>query len=475
MRVSTNSLYRRLVTGINVNMSRMVRAQEQVSSGRRLVRPSDDPTGTSRVLTLERELADARRVRESITLGRTFVDSAMSTLQEGSGLLSETRALMIQGMNGTVDAKSREAIADQIDLLRLELIEIGNRKSADRFLFSGSETGDEPWVDQDVGGYRRVSYAGDEATQELRLGGDVTVGLNVPGIEAFAKVEPGGVTFSGLTGIASGATASEGTAWETIKIETTSVDFGALASVGITSAGGSDTILQAQDIVIDAAANTIQLGNGEPVVIPGPAAAAATSLKLTDANGGVLNLDVSGWNGADYTGVVQGFGTIQLGDTPPVALDFSDTDMRLENAATGTVLHVDLTEVRRSGEELMQFSGAVNIFDLMAGVSEDLRNSAGLTGSEITDRLNGRLDELDRHMDNLLVADGVLGSRSSRLEDTESRFGNAMVQISGLLSSVEDADFAEVVMDLRQAENTLQLTQATGTRLIQRTLLDFLR
>lgn len=475
MRVTNESLYRRLLSGLSLNQRRMVRAQEQVASGRRLVRPSDDPTGTSRVLTLERELADARRVRESITLGRTFVDTAMSSLQEGTGLLSEARALMIQGMNGTVDPQSRIAIADQIDLLRLELLEIANRKSADRFLFAGSATGTEPFEANSVGGYDRVSYSGDDATQELRIGGDVTVGLNIPGTEAFAKLEPAGVTFAGLTGLGVGTTASEGTSWETVTITTTAVDLGALASVGVTSAGGADTILQTSAIAIDAASQTIALGNGQPVPIPKPTSPGAQALTLVDEFGAQLVLDVSGWNGADYSGQVDGQGTIRLGDGDPIALDFGATDQRLEGGATGTVLHVDLTGVRSSGEDVAQFAGAVNVFDLLAGVSADLRNDSGLPATQVNERMNLRLTELDRHFDNVLVAGGILGSRTQRLETTEGRMANAMVQISGLLSNVEDADFTEVVMDLQRAESTLQLTQATGTRLIQRTLLDFIR
>lgn len=475
MRISTEFLYRRLLTGLNVNSRKMVRAQEQVSSGRRLNRPSDDPTGTARVLTLERELADAGRIRNSISLGRTFVDSAMSALQDATGLLADARSLLIQGMNGTVDQKSRESIADQLDLMRSELLELGNRKSADRFLFAGSQTGDQPWLDQVSGGYQRVTYQGDDATQELRLGGDVTIGMNVPGTVPFAKSEPTGISFSGLSGLGVGSTAAEGTGWEQFTIETTAVDYGDLATAGIVPASGDPTVLQESVISIDAAAETITLGGGKPVPLPASNKPSALNLPVTDANGAVIYLNVSGWNGADYDGTVSGQGTIQMGDGDVQALDFNQTDVRFENPDTGTVVHLDMSAVKRSGEELMQFDGAVNVFDVLAGVVNDLRNGADLSSTEILDRLDLRLVELDRHMENVLVSDGVLGSRSQRLTDTENRFANATLQITGLLSEVEDADFTEVVLDLQQAENTLQLTQATGTRLIQRTLLDFLR
>jgi flagellar hook-associated protein 3 FlgL len=49
MRVSTESVYRRVLLGLQSNFSKLVRAQEQVASGQRILRPSDDPTGTARV------------------------------------------------------------------------------------------------------------------------------------------------------------------------------------------------------------------------------------------------------------------------------------------------------------------------------------------------------------------------------------------------------------------------------------------
>ena len=53
--------------------------------------------------------------------------------------------------------------------------------------------------------------------------------------------------------------------------------------------------------------------------------------------------------------------------------------------------------VRRSGEELVQFAGAVNVFDVLEGISSDLRNTDGLEPEELFDRLEMRLGELDRN------------------------------------------------------------------------------
>jgi flagellar hook-associated protein 3 len=476
VRISTESIYRRFLGGLQSATRRMVTAQEQVATGRRLLRPSDDATAAARVLTLQRELADAERLRESTSFARTFVDAASGALEEGSSLLAEARAIVIQGMNGTLDDESRRALGQRIELLRQQMLDIANRKSADRFLFAGTETGAEPWRSRTVGGLTRTAYVGNDAQQSLRVGNGAEIGINLPGSQIFGARQAASPSFTGLTGVAAGQTASEGNAWERLDIVQTGLDLSDLASVGVVQAAGTQsTLLQSRGLTIDPVAGRIQLGGGDSVAIPDPDdPAAASSVRLRDEFGAELELDLTGWNGAAWSGTVTGEGSLSVSGGDPVAIDFSAQDARFESP-DGSVLHLDLTQIRRSGEEVMQFDGRVNLFDLLSGIASDLENSAGLDTAEVTGRLDQRLSELDRHADNLLVGLGVLGSRSGRLENSAQRFDLVALQVEGLISESQDADITEAILDLRQAESTLQLSQATGTRLIQRTLLDFIR
>ena len=75
----------------------------------------------------------------------------------------------------------------------------------------------------------------------------------------------------------------------------------------------------------------------------------------------------------------------------------------------------------------------------------------------------------------MLVATGELGSLSQRAGGLEEAYDAEMTQVRGLLSGVEDVDFATAVMEMNRAEQTLQLAQATSARLMQNSLLNFLR
>jgi flagellar hook-associated protein 3 FlgL len=145
------------------------------------------------------------------------------------------------------------------------------------------------------------------------------------------------------------------------------------------------------------------------------------------------------------------------------------------NTATNSVIHVDTTELVRSGREQTTFSGTPNLFDSLQGIVDDLRNGEGVNRNVMVDRIGVRLREFDRSQSDLLLGLGLLGSTSRRIQSSEERLLDLRVELQGLVSNVEDADFSLTALDLTRAEQTLQLAQATGSRVIQQSLLNFLR
>jgi flagellar hook-associated protein 3 FlgL len=475
MRVSSESAYRQVLAGLRLNFSSLVRAQEQVSSGWRILRPSDDPTGTAKVLSLQRSLADSQRIRDSIDGGRIYVDAASAALEQASGLIAEARALVIQGMNGTISDTDRAAIGEQIVLVRTQLLELANQQTADRFLFGGTAGQVAPWEVQTIGGVEQVVYLGDSREQEIRIGSGVTIGINVPGDQIFAGFQPTGLSFAGLTGLSAGSMASQGKGEAWIEVRQDTLDVGAIGSVGVALGSSPSTLIGSHGLVIDAAAGTIRLGDGPAVPLPDPASQGATNLTLQTGMGATLSLDLSGYSGGDYLGTVTGQGSISLNGGSYEPMDLTAENLRLEDPSRGQVLHVDPSGVGRAGRELVQFAGAIDLFDVLAGLADDFRNPEGLQQGDLLGRANQRLEELDRHHGNVLSNLGVLGARSARMGATAQRFEGVGLQLSSLISERRDADYTEVVLEMSRAENTLQLAQATGVRLIQRSLLDFLR
>lgn len=463
------SIFNLVRRGLSLNQGKLARAQEQVATGKRILRPSDDAVGTSVAMAVRRQRGGVEAYRSAINTSRPILATASSQLQQASGMLSEARALILQGMNGTISPADREMLASQLELLGQSLLEVANSRSGERYLYSGTQTNTPPFAVLSDG---RVEYQGNSSEQSVLIGRGVKLEVNVPGDEIFGRFEYSGVRFSGLSGIKTGTSANSGVGYSELNIRHNATTGVPGAGIALANGGADDTIVGAHTVTIDAVANTAQLGTGPATPIPTPL---PTSMTLTDADGSVVVLDMSAWTGASSTFELTGSASISLNGGAYQALTLTETDLELVDNSRNIVLHLDTTSITRAVSELTTFSGTTNIFDTIQGAADDLRNGAHLSVEDALKRTKQRLGEFDRNHNNLLISMGKLGARTQRLDTTENRLGDLSVHLQSLISSVEDADLTEVILDMSRAEQTLQIAQGTGARLIDQTLLNFLR
>ena len=109
------------------------------------------------------------------------------------------------------------------------------------------------------------------------------------------------------------------------------------------------------------------------------------------------------------------------------------------------------------------------VFDVLIGIRDDLRNRFQQSLSE------DRLDELDSVHDDILDALGEVGAKGSRLDVTARQLSAQHLNDSGLISQTEDVDMSEAIIHLSAQQAALQAALATGARVIQPKLMDFLR
>jgi flagellin-like hook-associated protein FlgL len=321
-----------------------------------------------------------------------------------------------------------------------------------------------------------VLYQGDGFEQSLDVGG-APVPINLPGGEIFSKFEPSGVSLVGDTGLSLGPTANQGLGESQILVERSGSDLSALASFGIlpVAGGSADSFVGPRSLVIDGTSGTISLGGSTPVPLPAPGSPEAADFAVYDASGEVLHLDLSGFTPQDVSASVTGNAQISIGGGPPQALDFSAADLELVDPKSGNRVHVDATQMVKAGSELALFNGASDLFAVLAGIATDLEDSSQWSLDELTDRLDARLGELTRHEENVTRALGVLGARSQRLSVSGERFQNLELRVGAELGELRDADLAQAISDLSQAELAVQLSQSAGSRLLNLSLLNYLR
>lgn len=179
MRVTEGSSSRGALVGLQSQASRLAGLQSQLSSGRQITKPSDNPTGTVNALELRSQLKQNAQYQANGTdaIGwLTTVDSAYNSI---TTQLQQVRTLVLQGMNtGTGNATSNEALAQQVDAARSSLLALANSSYQGRPVFGGTTAST---VAFDTSG----NYVGDAGTVTRTVGPSSSVDLNNPGTTAF--------------------------------------------------------------------------------------------------------------------------------------------------------------------------------------------------------------------------------------------------------------------------------------------------
>lgn len=151
--------------------------------------------------------------------------------------------------------------------------------------------------------------------------------------------------------------------------------------------------------------------------------------------------------------------------TPPAAALPINTGALNREVGQGQVMAVNITADRFQGP-----GGATpDIFTTLGNLATAMQTGDlnTITGQSLTD--------LDAHMDNVSALRGEVAAKVNRLELTSSRFETDDIARQGQLSSIEDADMAKTIMDLTQQESVLRASLSVGSRVIQPSLVDFLR
>jgi flagellar hook-associated protein 3 FlgL len=123
--------------------------------------------------------------------------------------------------------------------------------------------------------------------------------------------------------------------------------------------------------------------------------------------------------------------------------------------------------VNVSGTDVFNYNGG--IMQVLGNIANDLESSNGIPSN------NNYLSQLDDQMNNLLQVQGDLGARMDRVQLTSSRLDEMENSTTNLLSQDEDADIAQVITNLQSQENVHRAALSVGARIIQPSLVDFLR
>ncbi|MFT5218345.1 MAG: flagellar hook-associated protein 3 FlgL [Planctomycetota bacterium] len=189
MRVSTVQIYRQGVAAFQQQQSKIAVLQQQISTGSRLSKPSDDPAASSRVLELEHTISLNMQYQVNINLADSRLSREESTLAAVENLTFRLQELAIRANNGAMDFEALKAIGIEAEERYDELLSLANARDANGdFLFAGFQNGSQPFVETVTGSMTHVVFNGDQGQRSLQIGESRQISVDNSGSELFLEI-----------------------------------------------------------------------------------------------------------------------------------------------------------------------------------------------------------------------------------------------------------------------------------------------
>ncbi len=186
MRVSTNLMQQQAISAILEQQTRTARTQMQLSTGRRILSPSDDPAASASVLDLAKVIDTTKQYQRNADAAEGRLQVEEGTLGGMVDLLQRARELMVQAANGTQSAGSRKATATEVRQVLDTMVGLANTKDANgEYLFAGFKTDTQPITDDGAGTY---TYNGDQGQRTLQVGPTRHVAVGDSGDSVFMNI-----------------------------------------------------------------------------------------------------------------------------------------------------------------------------------------------------------------------------------------------------------------------------------------------
>jgi flagellar hook-associated protein 3 FlgL len=163
MRISNGMVQQRTLRDLQRNLEAMTQAQQQISSGKRFERISEDPLAGTQVMGVDQALQGIAQYRRNSSAARARNDTEESVLNQITDLLTRSKELALQEGTATATAATHQVAATEMDSIIKQVIQLGNTQVGSEYLFAGHQTSTSPF---DTGG----TYLGDDGIRQAEVG-----------------------------------------------------------------------------------------------------------------------------------------------------------------------------------------------------------------------------------------------------------------------------------------------------------------
>lgn len=440
MRITNNMMIANMTRNLGNNLTRLNNYQNQLDTGKKIQVPSDDPVVAARALKLRTDVSKVEQYQKNLGDAGSWLDATDVTLGKIGDVLQKARELSEQAANGTNTPEETQKIGLELKQLRAQLIHLSNSTYAGRYIFSGYKT-DQKLINDDESdpNFGKFMINVDSTREKIfyEIGVGDSININIAGGDLFNS---GGNASNPGSGVATSDI-------DDIKYPLDITAANNSITVTINNFGTPQTVTAAIPVSNPPAVeyNTpVQLAqaiktaiNAAIVPDPDPTLPANQGIEVTIGNN---MIEIK---------------TQIKSDT--AAVTFDQTGSLL--SSIGTKAPVTTTG------DIGDTPDMIKMFDnIIADMDEG-------NFKQISDFL----DVFDQQISNVLRCRADVGARQNRVDLSIDRMDIDLVNYTDMMSKNEDVDVAETIMNLKNEENVYQASLAGGARIIQQTLVDFLR
>jgi flagellar hook-associated protein 3 FlgL len=481
MRIATTTIYKQGAAELQRHSSVQAKLQNQLSTGRRVLTPADDPISSARAL----DVTQAQALNEQYAVNSKTADSAMrqseSTMQQVTDLLHDIYALAVSAGNPTQTIAEKKLLDAQLQGQYKEMLSLANATDGvGSYLFSGFKGTTQPFAETSFG---NVQYFGDDGQRQVQISDSRQIPVSESGYQMFQAARTGNGSFVSSTnsvapgnsgsGVISAGEVVNMTKWndqthsQKFKVEFQSINDPANPG----KPAISYDLIDNQPLLADGVtANT----NFNKSIVDGYD---YTAVPVRPAIPGTLN---------NYPRAYLPGGDIEFkkmaGD--PVAMPAWDYGIKVSvsgkpsvvtgalgpspapsgSVSSGALDSFDINPSRNNGDifqTMKVFSDALNTYQTSPSGMANFQN-----------QLNSVLQNTSNMLTNILTAQGGMGTKMEETKSVQNTNGDLKVQYGQTLSQLQDLDYSSALSDFSLTQTLLEasrksFSQVQGLSLFQ--------
>lgn len=423
MRISTSQIFNSGASGIGRNQSDLYQLQNQMSTGRKILTPEDDPIASAQALVLTQSSAVADQFLKNQSDAQGKLNILESHVASIGDLLQNFRDNLVKASNTTLANNDRAGITPELEASFSELMGLANAQDSDgNYLFSGYQGGVKPFGATISG----ATFQGDAGQRLIQVGVSRQMATNVTGSELFEAIRNGNGNF--------------------------------LASAATTGAGlpvNTGTGVIDQGSVTDSAKWSAAIATHGGIQIKFSVAGAVTSYQLFDSTGTTAYTAAQPYTPGQ---------TIKLEDTQTA----TPADFGASVVITGKPANGDLFNITPSTNQSVFTTLRSAINTLTTGIS------GAYTATEYANRLANAMTNIDQALMNVGKVRANVGSNLKEIDSLGAAGQDLQLQYQASLSSLQDLDYTKAVSEMAQKQMQLQAAQLSFKQVSQLSLFSIL-